>query len=63
MSISPEASSERYHPSRVGTIFLDEIGELPEDAQDQLLHVLEEGQLDRVGGRNPFPSMCASFTT
>jgi len=33
-----------------GTIFLDEIGELPPPAQAKLLRVLENGQLTRVGG-------------
>ncbi|HCX65403.1 MAG TPA: sigma-54-dependent Fis family transcriptional regulator, partial [Eubacteriaceae bacterium] len=33
-----------------GTIFLDEIGEMPYDLQTRLLRVIEEGTVSRVGG-------------
>jgi two-component system response regulator AtoC len=35
-----------------GTIFLDEIGELHPALQAKLLHVLQDGEFSRVGGRN-----------
>jgi DNA-binding NtrC family response regulator len=38
-----------------GTIFLDEIGELPVSAQSKLLRAIEEKVVDRVGGRAPVP--------
>jgi len=36
-----------------GTLFLDEIGELPVAAQVRLLHILQDGWLERVGARHP----------
>jgi hydrogenase-4 transcriptional activator len=36
-----------------GSLFLDEIGELPRAAQVRLLRVLQEGVIERVGGQQP----------
>ncbi|MFA6505807.1 MAG: sigma 54-interacting transcriptional regulator [Treponemataceae bacterium] len=38
-----------------GTVFLDEIGEMPLDLQTRLLRVIEEGTVCRVGGNADFP--------
>lgn len=42
----------KFEQAQGGTIFLDEVGEIPLDIQSKLLRVLQEKELERIGGRN-----------
>ncbi len=42
----------KFEIANGGTIFLDEIGEMPLDLQTRLLRVIEEGTVSRIGGSN-----------
>jgi transcriptional regulator with GAF, ATPase, and Fis domain len=46
----------RFELAHSGTIFLDEIGELPAETQIALLRVLQERQFERVGGSRAIPT-------
>ncbi len=45
----------KFEQAQGGTIFLDEIGDMPLPMQAKLLRVLEEGEVERIGGDKPIP--------
>jgi DNA-binding NtrC family response regulator len=43
----------KFEQAHGGTLFLDEIGDMPNAMQAKLLRLLQEGELERIGGERP----------
>jgi len=59
-----ERKSGRFERANRGTLFLDEVSEIPEGMQTKLLRVLQSGEFERVGGSKTLRSdvrlLCAT---
>jgi formate hydrogenlyase transcriptional activator len=45
----------RFELAHQGTMFLDEIGDIPMELQPKLLRALQEHEIERIGGAHPIP--------
>ncbi|MDO8959101.1 MAG: sigma-54 dependent transcriptional regulator [Rhodocyclaceae bacterium] len=49
------AQAGKFEQANGGTLLLDEISEMPQALQAKLLRVLQEREVERVGGKKPLP--------
>ncbi len=50
-----DSRAGRFEQAQGGTLFLDEIGDMPLSLQAKILRALQEGEVQRVGGKAPIP--------
>lgn len=53
----------KFERAQGGTLLLDEVSEMPVTLQSKLLRVLQEGEIDRLGGRETVPVDCRVIAT
>jgi len=58
-----EKKAGKFEIADGGTLLLDEIGEMPLPLQAKLLRVLQEREIDRIGGKKPLPVDIRVITT
>ena len=51
----PKGSKGKFELANKGTLFLDEIGDMPLESQVQLLRVIQEQEITRIGGQTRIP--------
>ena len=51
----------RIEQANGGTIFLDEIGDMPFSIQSKILRLLQEKSIERLGGTGAYPGGCADY--
>jgi DNA-binding NtrC family response regulator len=52
-AVPSELHLGKFEQAHGGTLFLDEIGDMPAAMQAKLLRLLQEGELERIGGERP----------
>ena len=52
---NPKGSKGKFELANKGTLFLDELGDMPLDSQVQLLRVIQEQEIIRIGDQTRIP--------